>query len=384
MQNAEVVIIGGGIQGLSLAYHLARRGLTDVCLVETDTLGSGSSGKSAAVIGLALQTEACLPLAHASLAALLRFEDELGASPDYVPIGCLILARSHSVPWLRQRYALLQAMNVECSLIAPTDVDQLTPGLDLEQIEVGLHLPQEGVLDPHCMMMAYAARARQMGVRILEGVAATGLVIEADRVQGVTTTDGTIASHWVVNAAGNRAREVGAWAGLELPMTIIKRHIVVTGPVASYAHPIPFTYEMDPTWYMRREGPGLLLGMGSAEIESLDENVDADAIERLIDYSIDRAPALEQAGLMTSWAGLRPVTPDDDPIMGPVRQVRGYINDCGWGGHGVMHAPAAGMALAELIAEGASTTIDLTPYHAGRFNQDQHEGTSPSPFPPED
>jgi sarcosine oxidase subunit beta len=167
-------------------------------------------------------------------------------------------------------------------------------------------------------------------------------------------------------------------------MTIIKRHIVVTGPVATYAHSIPFTYEMDPTWYMRREGPGLLLGKGSAEIESLDENVDADAIERLIDYSIDRAPALEQAGLMTSWAGLRPVTPDDDPIMGPVRQVRGYINDCGWGGHGVMHAPAAGMALAELIAEGASTTIDLTPYHAGRFNQDQHEGTSPSPFPPED
>ena len=369
MQNAQVVIIGGGIQGLSLAYHLARRGLTDVCLVEADTLGSGSSGKSAAVIGLALQSEACLPLTHASLAALLRFEDELGASPEYVPIGCLILARPHSVPWLRQRYARLQTMGIECSLVAADEVERFTPGLNLKEIEIGLYLPEEGVLDPHCMMMAYAAQARQRGVRILEGVTATGLVTRADRVQGVTTTSGTIASEWVVNAAGNRAQEVATWAGLDLPLILIKRHIVVTGPVPTYAEPIPFTYEMDPTWYMRREGPGLLLGMGSAEIESLDDNVDADAIERLIDYSIDRAPALEQAGLMTSWAGLRPVTPDDDPILGRIPHLRGYINDCGWGGHGVMHAPAAGMALAELIAEGESTAIDLRPYHADRFSQ---------------
>jgi sarcosine oxidase subunit beta len=371
VQNAEVVIIGGGIQGLSLAYHLAQRGLTDVCLVEAETLGSGSSGKSAAVIGLALQSDDCLPLTHASLAALLRFEDELDASPDYVPTGCLILARSHSASWLRQRHARLQAMGIECSPIAISEVDRLTPGLNLTGLETGLYLPQEGVLDPHCMMMAYAARARQQGIRILEGVRATGLVIEPDRVKGVTTTEGTIACDWVVNAAGNHAREVAAWAGLDLPLTLIKRHIVVTGPVAAYADPIPFTYEMDPTWYMRREGPGLLLGMGSAEIESVDENVDTDAIERLIETSVDRAPALEQAGLMTCWAGLRPVTPDDNPILGPVPHLPGYINDCGWGGHGVMHAPAAGKALAEWIAEGESTTIDLAAYHADRFGQDQ-------------
>lgn len=370
VQSAQVVIIGGGIQGLSLAYHLACRGLTDVCLVEKDTLGSGSSGKSAAVIGLAFQGDTCLPLTLASLEAVRRFEDEMDASPDYDPIGSLILARPQSVPWLRQRYALLQAAGVEGHLVEPAEIDRLTPGLSLDEIKTGLYLPHEGVLDAHCIMMAYAAQARRRGVRILEGVRATGLSIGADGIEGVDTTTGTIACEWVVNAAGNQAREVAAWAGLALPIRLVKRHIAVTGPVTTYAGPIPFTYEIEPTWYMRREGPGLLLGMGSDEVETPDERVDAKTIERLIDYSIFRAPALEQAGLMTSWAGLRPVTPDDNPILGPAAHLRGFVNDCGWGGHGVMNAPAAGLALAELITGGQAISIDIGPYGAGRFGQD--------------
>lgn len=370
-QRAEVVIIGGGIQGLSLAYHLSRRGLTDVCLLEMDTLGSGSSGKSAAVIGLGFQTDACLPLTSASLAALLRFEEELGASPDYVPIGTLLLARAHSMKWLRQRHDRLRTMQIESHLIEPAGVDNLVPGLNLDKIVLAQFLPHEGMLDPHCIMMAYAAQARRRGVRIREGVEATGLQIQSGQVAGVTTTDGTIGCKWVVNAAGARAQEVAAWAGLDLPITIIKRHIVVTGAVATYPQPIPFTYEVDPTWYMRREGPGLLLGMGSAEIEAVDERVEDKAIERLIDYTVYRAPALEDAGLMTCWAGLRPATPDDGPILGPVPHLRGYLNDCGWGGHGVMHAPSAGRALAELITDGKTTGVDIGPFYADRFAQVQ-------------
>jgi sarcosine oxidase subunit beta len=221
-------------------------------------------------------------------------------------------------------------------------------------------------------MMAYAAQARRRGVRILEGVQAMGLQIRSGQVKEVTTTDGDIGCEWVVNAAGARAREVAAWADLNLPITIIKRHIMVTGPVATYSQHIPFTYEVDPTWYMRREGPGLLLGMGSAEIEAvgdkaLDERVDGEVIAQLIDYSVYRAPALQDAGLMTRWAGLRPATPDEAPILGPVPHLRGYLNDCGWGGNGVMNAPAAGRALAELITEGRTSEVDIRPYSASRF-----------------
>ncbi len=364
---AAVVIIGGGIQGLSLAYHLALHGMNRVCLLEEQTLGSGSSGKSASVIGHAFQSERCLALTLWSFQALLRFEEELGATPDYEPIGCLLLGDEQEAVGFRQRHTLLRERGVTCSLIGPDEIDRLTPGLNLDGIELGLHLPADGVLDPHMMMMAYAKQARRRGVRILEGVEATSLELHHGRVTGVQTTGGLISTDWVVNAAGARAREVASWVGLDLPITNLKRHVVVTGPVETYRCNIPFTYEAGPAWYMRREGPGVLLGMGKTATHAGDVAVDQSYLLELIDYSIHRAPPLAEAGMMTSWAGLRPVTPDDDPILGPVDRVGGYVNDCGWGGIGVMNAPAAGMALAEWLCHGRATTINVDHFGAERF-----------------
>jgi sarcosine oxidase subunit beta len=171
----------------------------------------------------------------------------------------------------------------------------------------------------------------------------------------------------VVNAAGFRARQVAAWAGLDLPITNLKRHIFVTGPVPAYSEPIPFTYEVEGPWYMRREGPGLLIGMGGVECDEEDPQVDWSFLDAVIEHSIHRAPPLEEAGVKTAWAGLRPVTPDDDPILGPVPHLQGFYSDCGWGGHGIMNAPAAGMAMAEWIAEGEATSLDIRCFRAERF-----------------
>jgi sarcosine oxidase subunit beta len=370
MKNtADIVIIGGGIQGISLAYHLARKGLSDVCLVEMNTLGSGSSGRSAAIIGHTFQTERCLPLTRWSFDALMRFQEELDASPDYEPIGCLLLAGPRSAPEMRQRQALLTHLGVESYLVDQDQTDRLVPGLNLEDIEVVLHNPRTGCIDPHAIMMAYTAHARRRGVAFLEGVTATGLQIEGHRVAGVHTTAGTIATPCTVNAAGFRARQVAAWAGLDLPITNYKRHIFVTGPVPAYSRPIPFTYDVDVAWYMRREGPGLLIGMGTVESDEDDPRVDWPFLDVVIEHALHRAPALADAGVKTAWAGLRPITPDDDPILGPVPHLRGYYNDCGWGGNGIMHAPVAGMALAECILDGEATTIDIRPFAADRFVQ---------------
>ena len=366
--TADIVIIGGGIQGLSLAYYLTRKGVSDLLLLEMNTLGSGSSGRSAAMIGFTFQTERSLPLTRWSFDALLRFKEELGASPDYEPTGVLLLAGAESANDLSKRHMLLTELGIDSQLVDRTQALALTPHLNLEDIELAVYNAREGCIDPHAIMMAYAQNARRRGARLIEGVRATGLQIKSGRVVGVETSAGPVATPCVVNAAGFRARQVAAWAGMDLPITNRKRHIFVTGPVPAYAGPIPFTYEVDLPWYMRREGPGLIIGMGNAESDEEDPKVDWSFLDEVIEHSIHRAPPLEEAGVKTAWAGLRPLTPDDDPILGPAAQVAGFWNDCGWGGHGVMHAPAAGMALAEWLVDGQATTLDLTPFGAERFS----------------
>jgi sarcosine oxidase subunit beta len=361
------VIIGGGIQGLSLAYHLAVKGLSDVLLLEMNTLGSGSSGRSATVIGYAFQTENSLRLSQISLAAFERFPEELGADPGYEPIGYLVLGGSQSAPKLRQDHALFERWGIESQLLDREGISELTPGLNLDGIEVGLYNPRAGCLDAHFIMMAYAQRARGMGVEFAEGVEATGLRTGAGRVTGVYTTDGLVAAPCVVNAAGFRARQVAAWAGLDLPIANMKRHIFVTGPVAAYSDSIPFTYDAEAGWYMRREGPGLIIGMGSVESDEEDPQVDWPFLDEVVEQSVYRAPPLAEAGMKDAWAGLRPITADDDPILGPVSTLGGFVNDCGWGGHGVMHSPAGGQAVAEWIVDGQVTSIDINRFRAERF-----------------
>ena len=373
MSSADVVIIGGGIQGISLAYHLALKGVADVCLLEMNALGSGSSGRSAAMIGHAFQSEKSLPLTRWSFGALMRFEDELGPSPEYEPIGCLLLAGAESAPELRRRHRVLRRLGVESQLIDREDILRLTPGLHLADVEIAMYNPRDGSIDPHSIMMAYAQQARRLGARFLEEVRATGLRFEGDRVVGVESTDGFFATPLVVNAAGFCAREVAGWASMDLPIRNLKRHIFFTGPVAVYSRSIPFTYDVEAAWYVRREGPGLLIGMGAEECDQEDAQVDWSFLDQVIEPSLHRAPPLAEARVQSAWAGLRPLTPDDDPILGPAPGLRGFLNDCGWGGLGIMQAPAAGRALAEWIVDGEPSTVDVSRFGVDRFATSSQE-----------
>jgi sarcosine oxidase subunit beta len=366
--TAEAVIIGGGIQGTSLAYHLACRGLTDVCLVEMNDLGSGSTGRSASVIGHLSPRESCLVLTELSFAAYLRFRDELDADPGYESIGYLMLAGAQGAPTLRRHHQLLQRRAIDSRLVDGDDVNDLVPGLNLGDIEERLYSPLGGSLDPHSIVMAYAQCARRLGVQISQRVKATGLRIEGRRLLGVHTAAGFIATPRVVNAAGFRAREVGAWAGMALPIRNMKRHIFVTGPVPLYSGSFPFTYEYEVGWYIRREGPGVLIGMGAVESDEEDPQVDWSFLDVVGEHTMRRAPALADAGIENSWAGLRPMTPDEKPILGEAPHLPGFFNDCGWDGHGVMHAPAGGVLLAELILDGKATSADVSPFRVERFD----------------
>jgi sarcosine oxidase subunit beta len=331
-------------------------------------LGSGSSGRSASLITFASPPDVCLPLTELSFAALLRFQEELGGDPGYDPIGCLRLAGGQGALHLHRHHKLLQRRGIESYWVDRETINDLTPGLNLEDIRAGLYVPRDGNIEPHAILMAYAQRARRLGVQIAQRVRATGLEINGDRLRGVQTTAGFVAAPRAVNAAGFRAREVGVWAGMVLPIRNMKRHIFVTGPVALYSGTIPFTYEYEVEWYIRREGPGLLIGMGAVESDEEDPQVDWSFLDEVGAHTMHRAPALADAEIRSGWAGLRHMTPDDCPVLGQAPHLPGFFNDCGWNGHGVMHAPAGGLLLAELILDGQATSADVSPFRVERFD----------------
>ena len=208
--SASVVIIGGGIQGTSVAYHLALRGIRDVILVEADLIGSGSSGRSAAMILLQMSREQTIRLSQESFKEYAHFRRDLGVDIGYKPIGYLNLATRQVADELRAQVALQRQFGVPVETLSPDDVKRLAPAVNVDDIEFGSICWQDGVIDPHMVMQTYVQRARQLGVEISEKVEATGIRVEKDRVVGVETSAGFISTPLVVNAAGARAAQVAS------------------------------------------------------------------------------------------------------------------------------------------------------------------------------
>ncbi len=366
--TADVVIIGGGIQGTSVAYHLAKQGIRNIVLVEYDLIGSGSSGRSAAMILLQMSREMTIRLSQESFKEYLHFEQEFGADIGYKPIGYLNLATDAVASELRRQVELQRQMAVPVEVLTSKDIARLLPCVNVEDISFGSICWQDGVIDPHSVMQAYAQHARRMGVEIEEKVEATGITLDGTRVAGVQTTAGFIATPLVVNAAGARAAQVASWVGVKLPIRNFKRTIFITDRFDEVPDEAPFVMDLSVEWYFRKEGKGILMGMGIEESTTFEPQLDWEYLETMIQHALHRAPVLANARVMRGWAGLRPLSPDDYPILGPVEGVTGFVNACGWGGHGVMHAPIGGQLIAEWIATG-KTTIELTPFLAKRFGE---------------
>jgi sarcosine oxidase subunit beta len=365
--SADVVVIGAGIIGTSIAYHLAKKGVRDVVVVEMDLIGSGSSGRSAAMIMLQMSREGTIKMSQESFKEYLTFDDEFEAHIDFNPIGYLNLATPEIADELRGQVELQRQMGVPIEILSPDELQRMIPALNVEDVVFGALARTDGTIDPHGVMQGYARAARRLGVQIEEKVQATGLVIRDGQIEGVETTAGMIATHTVVNAAGARAVEVGAWVGLKLPIRNFQRHIFITDQFPEIPRSTPFVMDLAVEWYFRKEGEGSLLGMGLEESASFDPVMNWDFLETIVARAMHRAPILANARVIRGWAGLRPLTPDDYPILGSAPNVADFINACGFGGHGVMHAPIGGILIAELIADGHTTTLPLEPFRLERF-----------------
>jgi len=369
--SADVVIIGAGVIGCSTAYHLARAGITDVAIVEMESVGSGSSGKSASMLSLQFRPdELSVRMAQYSYAKYMQFEEEFGVPPDFKRTGWLSVATEAYAKELVKGAETLKSLGVRTDILEPQQVKALYPELNIKDIVVGTWGPDDGTLDPHMIMWGYCKRARQLGATLHEGVRATGIQVTRGRVEGIVTDKGVIATRTAVNAGGPWAIEIGEWVGIRIPILNLARSIVVTGPFPGIPPDRPFVEDVAAEWYCRPEGPGILMGMGKEPTENLDVQFKMETAVEMIEVATHRIPALAEADMLTGWTGVRPLTPDDRPILGPVDSVEGFLLNCGWGGVGIIQAPIAGQLVAEWVAHGSCSTMDGAPFGIERFGRD--------------
>ena len=367
--TAAVVIIGGGVMGASAAYHLAKRGVRDVLLLERDPFfGQGATGRCAGGIRHQFSTEVNIRLSIHSIRMLETFETEMGQPIDLKQTGYLfLLSTPEEMETFRANVARQNALGVASRLLTPDAIHARAPLLNLDGIIGGAFYERDGIADPSGVVQGFVRQARALGATLLTDVNVTGILVERGRVRGVDTSQGRVSAPVVVNAAGPWAGLVGKMADVDLPITPERQQIVVTAPLAGLPPDFPFVIDFHRRLYFHLEGEGLLTGQSIVgEPPTFDQTVDADWTAYHLGNAMDRLPLLENAAVMTEWAGLYENTPDAHPIIGPVTALEGFYVVAGFSGHGFMHGPIAGQLIAEQIL-GLPTTVDVTPLRWDRF-----------------
>jgi sarcosine oxidase subunit beta len=370
-KTGNIVIIGGGVMGASTAYHLAKRGVKDIVLLEKEEFfGQGATGRCAGGVRYQFATEANIRLSLASLPMLERFKDEMGQEIDYVQCGYMFaLTNEKDVKKFKHNVELQHSLGVHTEWLTGDELRARLPMMHFGDAIAGTFHAKDGLCDPNGVVMGYINTASKLGVQCLSDVAVTGLQMDGDKITAVETSQGTIECATVVNCAGPWAGQVSAMAGVELPITPVRRQMLTTTPLPGLPADFPFVIDFAQSLYFHREGEGLLTGMSNpGEAPGFDQNVDADWELVNLERAAERLPLLEQAGLAAHWAGLYEVTPDAHPIFGPTPIENMYIVG-GFSGHGFMHGPVAGLLMSEIILDGASKTVDVSILDLARFEE---------------
>ncbi len=370
-KTADVVVIGGGVMGASTAYHLARKGVSRVVLVEREAFfGQGSTGRCAGGVRYQFATEVNIRLSQASLPMLERFKEETGVDAGYRPIGYLFfLTREEDVERFRQAVALQHRLGVATEWLSGDEVRRRLPFMRLDDVLAGTFHAKDGLADPHSVVQGYVQAARRLGVLPLTETEVTGIQVQGGRVRAVETNRGVIQTPVVVNAAGPWAGRIGRMVGLDIPITPLRRQWLTTTPLPDLPEDFPFVIDFAQALYFHPEGRGVLTGMSNPhEKPGFFLNVDPEWEMVHMEAAMQRLPMLEQAGVVARVAGLYEVTPDAHPIIGPT-EVQGFYVCAGFSGHGFMHGPVAGLLTAEFIVDGKAHTVDVSMLDLARFRE---------------
>ena len=369
-RHAEVAIIGGGVMGASVAYHLALRGQRDVLLLERgDVFGQGATGKCAGGIRFQFGSEINIRLSLESIPMLERFEEELEQAIGLHQGGYLfVLTRAADVQVFRRNVDLQRRLGVPTEWLEPDEVRHQLPILKFDDALGGTFNARDGLCDPSSVVNGYVHAARRLGVTCLTNVEVTGLRVTRDRVTTVVTALGDIQVGSVVNAAGPFAGDVGRMMDLDLPIVPLRRQMLVTTPLPEVPPDFPFVIDFATGLYFHREGPGIMTGMANPnEPVGSDERVDLAWEQVHLEAAVQRFPLLAQAGLAHHWAGLYEMSPDAHPLIGRLEPIENAYVVAGFSGHGFMHGPIAGKLLAEVILDGSASSLDIGVLSPTRF-----------------
>ena len=374
METADVVIIGSGIVGSSVAYHLTEQGCHNVLVIEREAhQGKGSTGKSMGGVRAQFSTDVNIEMSRYSIDFFSRFDEVVGHPADYRPHGYLFCATNERhLDYLktnRERQRSKGVTNVE--LVTAKEIAEFVPQLRTDDIVGGTYCPTDGFVDPHSVMMGFMLRARERGARLWLETEVTGIETDATRhVTGVQTTRGPVSTRVLVNAAGAWANAVAKMAGTDLPVEPLRRQLVPTEPFDGLPQRFPMVIDMSTGFHFRREGKGILLAWNDPqETPGFKTDFDPAFVEKILTHAAARVPRLADAEVnpRRAWAGLYEMTPDHHAIIGPAQDVSGLYFVNGFSGHGVMHSPASGRITADLILQGKSQLINTQTLNVDRF-----------------
>ncbi|WP_345771288.1 NAD(P)/FAD-dependent oxidoreductase [Geodermatophilus normandii] len=366
--SASVVVIGGGVMGLAAAYELARAGVPDVVLLDRDAFGAGSTCKAAGGVRAMFSDPLNVALGARSLETFRDFPARFGQEIDFAPVGYLfLLSTPQAVADFEAAVAVQNSLGVPSRMVDVAEAVRLSPLVDADGLLAAAFSPTDGHCTPESVVLGYASAARRAGATLLPQRAATGIDIDGGRVTAVHTAAGTIRTDTVVCAAGAWSAEVGAWAGVALPVTPLRRQVLVTEPVSGLDPHTPFTIDFETSFYFHREGRGLLMGMSDPDETPGFRLTRSDAwLPRLAAAIERRAPAVAGVGVASGWAGLYEMTPDHNALIGRAADVEGFLYATGFSGHGFLMGPAVGEVVRDLYL-GGQPFVDVSGLDVRRF-----------------
>ena len=369
--TADAVIVGGGVMGCSILYNLAAQGLTNTVLLEKDVLGSGSTGRSQAILRMHYSNEVTARMAWESLKVFKDFEEIIGSPSGYVRTGWFLIVGHEDRHALETNVAMQKRLGIDTGVVSVEDVREIAPVLSVQDDEVFAYEPESGYADPYSVTTGYARRAREMGAQIYLETSATEIEVTGGRVSAILTADERIETPIAVVGAGPWSGPMLRSIGVEAPLRPLRHQVVMLRRPEEQVPDHPIITDVLNGLSARPDAGGFtLIGVGEDEFvgpEDYNQGVDMHLVHSAFAGLTKRIPGMSQALFRGGWSGLFTTTPDWHPILDKVEDIEGLFCAVGFSGHGFKLSPMIGIAMAELITRGEATTVDISMLGLGRF-----------------